>query len=283
MTEDGSAAGRDGPLKWLRRRDHPRPIPPTNAAHASRTYDYLLGGKNNYGADRELMEKNLLIQPDVQVHVRAQRLFLSRAVEFLVGEAGIRQILDIGSGMPMPVLNNVHEIAQRIAPQTRVVYVDNNAVAVRHTQALLATNSMTVALDGDLREPDAIINHPVTQATLDLTQPVGVLLVGILHFISDEADPAGNVARLRDAVAPGSYVVLNQVSADIDPRIREVTRLFELERANTPLVQRSRAQFESFFDGFELVEPGVVPVNQWRPDGPVRDTCDAFGAVARKM
>jgi SAM-dependent methyltransferase len=253
-------------------------LPDPKVAHPSRTYDYLLGGKDNFAADRELMEQSFAV-PEGRGRVRANRLFLGRAVRFLAGGAGIRQILDIGCGMPTPLQESVHEIAQQIAPETRVVYVDNNAVAVTHLKALVA-DEKTVAFHGDLREPDSTLNHPVTRATLDLSRPVGLLLAGVLRFLTDEEEPAQALARLRDALAPGSYVVITHISADLDPRVPEMTRLFD--RAAAPMVERSRARIEQILEGFEPMEPGIVPVHEWRPDGIIRETGNAYGAVARK-
>jgi len=255
-------------------------MPDPRVAHPARTYDYLLGGKDNYSADRELIEKNLQIMPEAPVRVRANRLFLERAVRYLVSEAGIRQILDIGAGMPSPLLDNVHEIAQRIAPETRVVYVDSNPTVVAHIRALMADGEQVAAFHGDLRDPGSIIHHPVTQAMLDLTQPVGVVLGGIVHFIPDEADPARILTRLRDAMAPDSHIVITHISGDLDSRVQDVTRLFAQSAA--PMVARSRAQLEELLGGFELVAPGLVPVHEWRPDRIIRETGDAYGMVARR-
>ncbi|MQY10275.1 hypothetical protein SRB5_03820 [Streptomyces sp. RB5] len=268
MTQEPGERPQDGP-----------PVPDERVPHSSRTYDYLLGGKDNLAADRRLMEENLAVTPDARVRVRAQRLFLTRAVRTLVREAGIRQLLDIGCGLPMPLLENVHEIARRHAPETRTVYVDNNPVAVAHMQALHADEVRTVAFPGDLRAPEALLRHPVAEAVLDLKQPVGVLLVSVLQCLRLDEDAAGIVARLRAGLAAGSHLVVTHVSADLDPAVEEVVRIWA--RGATPMVSRGRAEVERILDGLELLEPGLVPIHEWRPDGEVYTTGNAYGAVGR--
>ncbi|MFC7220197.1 SAM-dependent methyltransferase [Streptomyces polyrhachis] len=260
-------------------------LPDGSTPHSTRTYDYLLGGKDNYEADRELMEENLALTPDARVRVRAQRLFLARAVRTLVGGVGIRQLLDIGCGLPMPLLENVHEIAHRIAPGTRVAYVDNNPVAVAHMGALHTDDVHTAAFHGDLREPEAILRQAAKIEALDLTEPVGVLLVSVLHCLPEEDEPAALLARLCAVLPPGSHVVATHISADLDPRVADVVRVWA--KGATPMVSRTRAQLVRMLDGLELLEPGLVPIHDWRPDGPggpqagVTATGNAFGAVGR--
>lgn len=270
MTGDGTSDGCEGRL----------PLPDARRAHPSRFWDYALGGRDNVHADRDLLQEAEQIMPDLKVLTREQRLFVDRTVEFWVGEAGIRQILDIGGGMPTDIYDNVHEIAHRIAPETRVVYVDKNPVAVAHMAALQADGEYTVALEGDVREPDTVLFDDVVRSTLDFTMPVGVLLSGILHFLTDAEDPAGIVARVHEAVVPGSYLAVNHISSDIDSRVPAVIEVFE--QASDPLIDRGRAELERILDGWTPVEPGLVPVSQWRPAGPVQNACDAYGAVLRK-
>jgi hypothetical protein len=231
----------------------------------ARIYDYLLGGSHNFAADRELAHQMIAVKPDLALQAQANRAFLHRAVRFLLN-AGVRQFLDIGSGIP--TLGNVHEIAQKAAPEARVAYADIDAVAVAHSRAILAGNDRAVAIQEDLRRPDAILAHPEVRALLDLTQPLGVLLVAILHAVSDADDPFGVVARLREVMAPGSYLVIAHSTCDARPD--EVNQLGQLSRQTTSgaAAPRSRAQVERFFAGFDLVDPGLVWAPQWRPDSP---------------
>ena len=250
---------------------------------AARVYDYLLGGSHNSAADREFARQALEEFPDVAAASRANRAFLYRAVRFLV-ESGIRQFLDIGSGIP--TVGNVHEVAQRAAPDTRVVYVDIDPVAVAHSRALLADNDRADVVQADLRDPDGILDSPQVQNLLDLDQSVGLLMVAILHVIPDADDPAGLVARFRDAVGPGSYLAIGHATGDSRPtdaaKMQEISR-----RLPTPVTLRSHQQISRFFDGFDLVEPGLVWVPSWRPDpGDQPDPNPAwsvnYGGVGRK-
>jgi SAM-dependent methyltransferase len=230
----------------------------------ARIYNYVLGGTHNFPVDRELADKMIAVKPDLALQARANRTFLHRAVRFLVG-AGVRQFLDIGSGIP--TLGSVHEIAQQAAPEARVAYVDIDPVAVAHSRAILAGNDRTTVIQEDLRRPDAILAHPDVRALLDLTQPLGVLLVAVLHAIPDADDPFGIVARLRAAMAPGSYLVIGHFTDDAQPD--EVSQVQKLARqTTTPVTPRPRVQVGRFFAGFDLVDPGLVWVPQWRPDSP---------------
>jgi S-adenosyl methyltransferase len=246
----------------------------TSVPNPARIYDYFLGGKDNYPADREVAGQILAIAPVARDVVRENRAFLSRAVRFLTGEAGIRQFIDLGSGLPTQ--GNVHEIAQAIAPDTRVVYVDNDAMVVTHSRALLAGEN-TIAIQADLREPDAILGHPEVRKLVDFEQPIALLLLAILHFIPDEQDPFGIVARFRDGLPPGSYLAISHSTRDVPTRpdmspeeMAEMGRRVEqlYEQTTTFMVTRARAQVERFFDGFDLVDPGVVEIQRWRPDDP---------------
>jgi len=258
---------------------HQRPGSPTGidttTASPARIYDALLGGKDHYSVDRAAADAILSAAPQARQGARENRAFLQRAVRYLAAEAGIRQFLDIGTGLP--TRGNVHEIAHQVAPDARVVYVDNDPMVHTHANALLANNSPnTVAVLADLRQPEMILANPQVRRLLDLTRPVGVLLVAVLHFINDEEDPAGIVARLRDAMAPGSFLVVSHATGDFHPQAgAKVTRVYQ--QASAPLALRSRGQFEWLFDGFDLVEPGLVQPATWRPDpGPVSPSAGGF-------
>jgi hypothetical protein len=229
---------------------------------AARVYDFYLGGFHNFAADREMGRQAIQMWPDLPEIMRANRGFLRRAVEFLVG-AGVRQFLDLGSGIP--TVGNVHEVAQRLAPDTGVVYVDNDPVAVEHSQAILAGDDLTVVVHADMRDPAAVLADPAVRGMLDLGRPVAVLMVAVLHFVPDEDDPAGLVARFREAVPSGSYLALSHATAgELADRAAEHRGLYQ--RTATPMTMRSRDQVEEFFAGWELVEPGVVSLPQWRPE-----------------
>ena len=244
----------------------------TGAPNPARIYDYLLGGKDNFPADREVGEQVVAIAPVARDIVEDNRAFLRRAVRHLAGQAGVRQFIDLGSGLPTQ--GNVHEIAQATAPDARVVYVDNDAMVVTHSRALLAGDN-TVAIQADLREPEAVLGHPEVRELIDFDQPIALLLMAILHFVPDEEDPFGIVARFRDALPAGSYLAISHGTRDIPARPdmspeamaemgAKVERLYQL--TTTSLVTRPRAEVERFFDGFDLVEPGLVEIQLWRPD-----------------
>jgi len=245
----------------------PPPGPPagidTTTANPARVYDALLGGKDHYPVDRAAADAILAAAPQARQGARENRAFLQRAVRYLA-EAGIRQFLDIGTGLPTQ--GNVHEVARQVTPDARVVYVDHDPVVHVHASALLANNSpTTLAVLADLREPEAILDHPGVRRLLDFTRPGGVLLVAVLHFVRDAEDPAGIVVRLRDAMAPGSYLVLSHATGDFHPQAgAKVTEVYQ--RASAPLVLRPRAAIQRFFDGFDLVEPGLLQPAVWRPD-----------------
>jgi SAM-dependent methyltransferase len=255
----------------------------------ARIYDYLLGGKDNYPADREVAEQVVAIAPVTRDVVRDNRAFLRRAVRFLTQEAGIRQFVDLGSGLPTH--GNVHEIAKAIAPDARVVYVDNDAMVVTHSRALLADDN-TLAIHADLREPDAVLGNPEVRELIDFDRPIALLMVAILHFIPDDQDPLGIVARFRDALPTGSYLAISHSTRDIpvrpDMSAAEMTamgarveRLYQLTTAS--LVTRTRAQVERFFDGFDLLDPGLVEIQLWRPDDQGAMLPGGFyGGVGRK-
>ena len=250
--------------------------------HVARVYDYLLGGKDNFAADRAVGDRILASIPEIQVGVRAQRDVLGRVVRYLVGEAGLRQLLDIGSGLP--TADNVHEIAQRVDPATRVVYLDNDPIVLSHAQALLADNKSTFVVDGDLRDPAGILAHPDVRKYLDWEQPIGLLMCGILHYILDEEHPADVVGALYRALPSGSYIFIHHLLAIEDP---VAALLQEQMRAGLGRAQfRTMDQVRALFDGLELVEPGLVAVPDWRPEPPaIRDhpvLGMACAGVARK-
>ncbi|MGI8334194.1 SAM-dependent methyltransferase [Actinomadura scrupuli] len=229
----------------------------------ARVYDYYLGGKDYYPVDQAAAEEMMKAAPESVRAVRANRAFLARAVDYLARVAGVRQFIDIGSGLPTQ--QNVHEVAQAAAPDARVVYVDHDPVVQVHGQALLATNGNTTFIQAGLQEPEAIMDHPDTRALIDFDEPVAVLLVAILHFFSDEADPAGLVARLRDVLAPGSYLVISHI--DDHPSTWAIRKAMD-ESGAVPWFPRTAAEITRFFDGFELVDPGLASVSTWQPGGP---------------
>jgi SAM-dependent methyltransferase len=235
-----------------------------NTPTIARAYDYLLGGAHNFAVDREFARVWLAAIPEFPQMARANRAFLHRAVRFMVDE-GIRQFLDIGSGIP--TVGNVHEVAQKLAPEARVVYVDIDPVAVTHSRQILAGNEGATAIQEDLRHPDAILNHPETRALLDFDQPVGLILAAVLHSVGDQDDPFGVVARLRDALPSGSYVAISHVTADSRPEeVHAAERV--TKQTTTPTTVRSRDEVLRFFDGLDLIDPGLVWVSQWRPFSP---------------
>lgn len=251
---------------------------------AARMYDYFLGGKDHFAADREAGEVVLRSVPNARESARANRAFLSRAVRTLV-DSGVRQFLDIGAGLPTQ--ENVHQVAQRVAPRSRVVYVDNDPMVLVHARALLADNPGTVIVPADVRDPAAILGNPAIRDHLDFTQPVGLLLLAILHFIPDNKEAAGIVAELRRPLVPGSYVAIShghpgEMTGDLEEKGRE---LYGRTRQGAA-VGRTRADMAAWLEGLELLHPGIVPIQSWRPEGDVDPTPDpaepgVFGMVAR--
>ena len=261
----------------------------TGVPNPARIYDYLLDGKDNFPADRDVAEQLLAIAPVARDVVEDNRAFLRRVVRLLAGEAGIRQFIDLGSGLPTQ--GNVHEIAQAVAPDARVVYVDNDPMVVTHSRALLAGDN-TAAIRADLRDPDVLLGHAELRELIDFDQPIALLLMAILHFFGDDEDPYGIVARFRDTLPAGSYLAISHGTRDIPERSdlspeamaemgAKVERLYQLTTAS--LVTRSRAQVERFFAGFDLLDPGVVEIQLWRPDGEGSKLPGGFyGGVGRK-
>jgi S-adenosyl methyltransferase len=229
----------------------------------ARIYDYLLGGKDNFGADREAGDRLLKAVPTVQVAARENRAFLGRAVRFL-DEAGIRQFIDIGAGLP--AARAVHEIVRGAVPSPRTVYVDNDPVVVRHAQALSGSEPGVAVIHADLRQMNALLDYVTWLELVDLGQPVAILLVAVLHFVRDEEDPWALVNTLKDRIAPGSYLVISHGTADhISPEAAKRARDAYAD-ASAPGVARSLEEVTRFFAGLQMVEPGVVPVSEWRPD-----------------
>jgi hypothetical protein len=251
----------------------------TSRPHPARMYDYFLGGKDNYEVDRAAAARVIEAAPEVRVSVRANRAFMRRAVRFLA-DNGVRQIIDIGTGLPTSP--NVHEVAQSADPGVRVAYVDNDPIVRAHAGALLTGVGNTRIVLGDLRDPQAILQHPGIRELIDFDQPVGLLLVAILHFVTDEEGPGKIVATLRDALPAGSYLVLSHAT-DLRGDRTEAASVYQ--RATATMNLRTHAEITRLFDGFDIVEPGLVQVPFWRPDGPLpedADTIGFYGAVARK-
>jgi SAM-dependent methyltransferase len=229
--------------------------------HQARVYDYLLGGKDNFAADREIGDKIMQVYPDAAIGCRTNRAFLGRVVRFLTAEAGIRQFLDIGTGIPSA--NNTHEVAQTVAPESRIVYVDNDPIVLAHARALLASapEGKTAYLDADAKDPDTILARAA--GTLDFSQPVAITLLAILHVLED---PWALTSRLIDAVAPGSYLVISVPASDVRPEVATaMARRVNESVQGTTMTLYSRAEATRFFDGLELLEPGIVPAHYWRP------------------
>jgi len=262
-------------------------VPPgvdTRRANIARLYDYLLGGSHNFLADQDVGRALAAVEPEVRAIARANRAFGGRAVRFLVA-AGIRQFLDIGSGIPTE--GNVHEVAQRADRDARVVYADIDPVAIAHSRTILAGRENAAIIEGDLREPEKILAHDDTRRLIDVSQPTGLLLVSVLHYVADADDPWGAVATLGDALAPGSYLVLCHGTTEGKPAVvQAVGKVFNRSVA-TQSQARSRPEIMRLFGDFELVDPGLVHIPMWRPDSPADVPSDpskfwCLAGVARK-
>ena len=270
---DGGTADRTGPLPF-----------DTTKAHHARVYDYMLGGKDNYAADRAAVEAVLKVWPEMPFTPRANRAFLGRAVRYLAGEAGIRQFLDIGTGIP--TAGNTHQVVQDVAPESRVVYVDYDPIVLAHARALLTSSEAgaTEYIDADLRDTDAILAQ--ASQLLDFTQPVAVTLIAILHAIPDSDDPHSIVATLMDAVPSGSYLAVSHMGSDlIPPQTQQEMSDIGSRMSQQQMSNRSREEVARFFAGTDLVEPGLVRVEEWRPEPGgtgVTGTSALWGAVGRK-
>ena len=254
----------------------------TRVPHIARVYDYWLGGKDNFAADRELGERTLAAYPNLVFSVRANRAFLARTVRFLAADMGIRQFLDIGTGIP--TANNTHEVAQRAAPECRVVYVDNDPIVLSHAKALLrsAPQGACAYINADLRDPDTILAGAAD--TLDFSKPVAVMLIAVLHMVGDDAKASGIISKLMDACVPGSFMAMSHPASDIDAeQMAEMLRRFN-ESSPAKMTMRDRAGVGRLFDGLELVEPGLIRAAEWRPATELEAASPAalWGGVARK-
>nr|WP_134009444.1 SAM-dependent methyltransferase [Streptomyces sp. 846.5] len=263
-------------------------VPPvdlrTDIPHSARIYDYVLGGKDNFQADREAAEQMLRGWPSLRPSMQQSRAFMHRVTRYLAEEEGIRQFLDVGTGIPTEP--NLHQVAQEIAPESRVVYVDNDPMVLVHARALLTSSpeGRTSYLQADMREPQAIVDAPQLTATFDLSRPVALSVIAVLQFVPDDLDPVGIVRRLLEPLPSGSFLALSMVTTDSNPAIADVVREYNARGINVQA--RTRKQVEQFFDGLEPVEPGVVLVHRWRQDGSATGLDDAdvamYGGVARK-
>ncbi len=273
------------PQAWMKNTSEQPPAPDIDitVAHAARVYDYWLGGKDNFEADRALGDAMIQAIPSLPAMATANRAFLARAVQYLVSEAGVRQFLDIGTGIP--TAGNVHEVAQQIDPASRVLYVDHDPIVLAHARALMTSTpkGRTEFIMADIREPEAILSSPDLARTLDMQQPIALMLVAILMYFHDEEGVHGWVSTLVDALPSGSYVTITHPTADFDPPAMEAA-VSAATHAGITLVPRSKSEVERFFDGLEMVEPGVVPVLTWHPEDLIDDPNAAYywAGVARK-
>ncbi|WP_433219218.1 SAM-dependent methyltransferase [Dactylosporangium sp. CS-047395] len=260
----------------------------TTTAHPARRYNYWLGGKDNFAADRESGEQIARVYPAIRTTALENRYFLQRAVQYLAGEANIRQFLDIGTGIP--TANNTHEVAQGIAPDSRIVYVDNDPIVLTHARALLTSTpeGATAYIDADLRDPAGILADESLRKTIDVQQPVALMLIAIVHFLFDEHKPYELVRSLIDALPSGSYVVMTHGTADLnDPAARDYAMAeIRAGRLKVDAMPRSKDEIAQFFTGLEILEPGIVPVTAWRNPIPEEDRpplvdTAMYGVVAR--
>jgi len=250
----------------------------------ARMYDYFLGGKDHFATDREAADKLLAMMPSLPLIARDNRAFVRRVVRFLAAEQGIRQFIDVGAGLP--TRGNVHEVARGTVPDARVVYVDNDPVVCCHGRALLA-DAATQFIEADLRRPDEVVNHPLARALIDFAEPLALMLTSVLHFVPDDDEVRAVIAQFREVMAPGSCLVVSHGTLETgpdDPRARLSSEVYS--GASAPLALRSVESVRSLFDGFELIEPGLVWISQWRPDmfggvGPATETLR--GGVGRKL
>ena len=252
-------------------------------AHSARLWNYLLGGKDNFAADREAAQYALALMPELVQSARANREFLGRAVRYLSGEAGIRQFLDIGTGLP--TANNTHEVAQSVAPDSRIVYVDNDPMVLVHARALLTStpDGATDYIDADVRDTGLILQNATK--TLDFDRPIAIMLLGIINFVVDDDEAHAVVRRLLDAVPSGSYLVISHPTMEVNgPAVEQSMRQWN-ESGAAPITARTRDQIAAFFDGLELLDPGVVTCSAWRPDPAhpgITDKVSEFAGVGRK-
>ncbi|WP_046563255.1 SAM-dependent methyltransferase [Micromonospora sp. HK10] len=255
--------------------------------HAARRYDYWLGGKDNFAADRKSGDAIAAVYPAIRTTVIENRRFMHRATRYLAGSAGIRQFLDIGTGIPTSP--NLHEVAQGVAPESRVVYVDNDPIVLAHARALLTSSpaGATAYVDADLRDPERILAHPTVRSTIDFDRPIGLTMVAILHFLTEADDPYAITRRLVDALPSGSYVVISHATTDLVPREIATAAAPATTSSMIDMAFRDRDEFGAFFTGLELVEPGIAPITEWHPEEPADQRVPAaqasmYAAVARK-
>lgn len=234
----------------------------------ARVYDYFLGGKDNYPVDREIGDRVLAFAPDTGTVARLNRGFLVRAVDH-VARTGVSQFIDLGTGIPTSP--NTHEVARAVDPDARVVYVDNDPLVKAHNDARLQSDAKIVTLMADIREPQAIIDDPAVRKLIDFDRPIALMLVGLMHFITDDEDPIGIIGAYRSRMAPGSHLILSQMSSDSDPGALATLRASTQGTSSTATF-RTREETTRLFEGFDLIEPGVVRVQDWRPDGPTIET-----------
>ena len=267
----GVPESRDGPVMF-----------DTSVAHVARVYDYWLGGKDNFAADRAAGDQAIEAFPNIPMSARANRAYQARVVRFLAGEVGIRQFLDIGTGIP--TANHTHQVAQAVAPESRVVYVDNDPIVLSHARALLASHpaGATDYVDSDLRDPQKILDG--AERLLDFSRPITVMLMAILQHIDDENDPYAIVATLMDALPPGSYLALSHPASDIDAEAMAKMAIVLNQMIAEKVTFRDRAAVSGFFAGLELVEPGLVQASKWRPASEIEAASPAalWAGVARK-
>jgi hypothetical protein len=277
-------------MSELSGRSNTAALPPevdTTRPHSARMYDYLLGGKNHFAADRDTADQVIAAMPGVRTGPRENRAFLGRAVTYLAAEAGIRQFLDIGTGLP--TTNSVHEVAQAIAPSSRIAYVDNDPLVLVHAQALLTSSPEggTAYIQADVRSPGEILSSPVVRSMIDFSQPVALILAAVLHFIADEDRPAEIVATLRDALPSGSYLVASHVTAEHN-EAGSATGQRAYRTGGVPMHPRDSDTFADLaFPGLKLIPPGVVLVSEWRQQDatsplPPASEVNCYGGVARK-
>ncbi|MEY9890220.1 O-methyltransferase involved in polyketide biosynthesis [Catenulispora sp. MAP5-51] len=270
-------SGVEGVGRWL-----PTTID-TSVAHIARVYDFFLGGKDNFPADREAAARILKGNPGMRDTCREQREYLRRAVRFLAG-AGIRQFIDIGTGLPTQ--ENTHEVAQKIAPDARIAYIDNDPIVLAHARVLMADqdHGRTVFIHADARDPGKLLADPELTDVIDFTQPVAVLMIGILHFLPDNENPGELISTLMDAVPPGSYLAISHGTPDFAPAIGDAVQA-AYQASSMPCRVRTSAEVMALLKDVELVDPGLVLLAEWRPDGPVPDNRQriTYAAVGRKV
>jgi len=276
-TQDTAGTDRSG----IPRGDGEPPSFDTTIAHPARVYNYWLGGKDNYEADREAGDQVIAAMPSILPTVRANRAFLRRAVQYLAGESRIRQFLDVGTGLP--VADNTHEVAQLIAPESRVVYIDNDPIVLAHARALLTSTpeGATAYIEAHAWDTGKIL--AVAAETLDFTQPVALMVLAVMQYVPDSRHPHQIIARLMDALPPGSYLAMSDSTPDLDPdRVEVGAARLNARMGTARITPRTRGDFALFFDGLDLVDPGLVPLSQWRAPSSPSQLVSAYACIGRK-